>query len=399
MPRSIPHPPPKLVELEPNTWTIHLKTITPMFGGSATPREVNAENPIRSSSVRGHLRFWWRATAGAQYDDLQELFEAEERVWGSAKVHGLVSLRVAHTNPGIKKSYADFVSGFGDARGYALFPFAENRREDSSAASCLQDVSFSLTLSYPDAVRAEVERAVFAWVMFGGIGARTRRGCGSLELVSQTLSVGKTRRLTQNLLTLAPTSYLVGEKASNAVSAWRRALELYKDFRQGVPFARSEGRERNRPGRSKWPEPDTIRRLSGRNSASHKPIHSINGFPRADLGLPIVFHFKDERQGDPADHTLESDSRFGARFASPVITKAIKVDGGYVPAIILLDAPHVWEAGDLKFEKQKKKIPIPKAQVELTPQERQSVPPLNGLPIREALLEYAKSKGFKEVKL
>lgn len=369
-----------------------------MFGGSATPREVDADNPnpVRPASVRGHLRFWWRATAGARYATPQELFEAEEAVWGSAKAHGLVGLRVAHTNPGTRKSHSDFVSGFGDARGYALFPFAENRKEDTPAARCLQDVIFSLTLSCPDAVKAEVERAVFAWVAFGGIGARTRRGCGSLELVSQTPSVGKTQRLTQSLLTLGPTSYLIGEKTSDAVSAWRSALELYKEFRQGKNHARDKGSDPSKPnklGRSRYPEPDSIRRISPNARWTHRVGHLVQGFPRADLGLPIVFHFINEG----TDHILESAYAFGTRFASPVITKAMSVDGGYVPVIILLDAPHVWDAGDLKFEKQKKNIP--KAQVELTPQERQSIPPLNGLPIREALLKYAKSKGFKEVKL
>jgi len=123
-------------------------------------------------------------------------------------------------------------------------------------------------------------------------------------------------------------------------------------------------------------------------------MHPVSGFPRADLGLPIVFHFI----GEGEDHTLESASSFGTRLASPVITKAVRVDGGYVPAIILLDAPHAWDVGDLKFEKQGKKVT--RAQVELTLQEREQIPPLmNGLPIRKALLEFAKSKGFKEVKL
>jgi CRISPR-associated protein Cmr1 len=181
------------------------------------------------------------------------------------------------------------------------------------------------------------------------------------------------------------------------IEAWEKALEVYKNFRQGVPHARKEGRERNRPGRSKWPEADSIRRLSGRNSPNHQPTHPVTGFPRADLGLPIVFHFKDEREGDPPDYTLESSYTLGSRFASPIITKAIKASGGYFPAIVLLEAPHAWDVGELKFEKQEKTIP--RSQVELTLEERQKVPPLGGRPIRQALIEFIKSKGFKEVRL
>jgi len=99
MPRRVPDIPlPALKEPTLETWTLKLKTITPMFGGSAIPRGVDAQNPIRAASVRGHLRFWWRATAGAGYSDPRELFEAEERIWGSTgtQKQGLVALSVSN---------------------------------------------------------------------------------------------------------------------------------------------------------------------------------------------------------------------------------------------------------------------------------------------------------------
>jgi len=88
MPRTIKTPVPTLTEPKLETWTLTLKTITPMFGGSATVREVDEKNPVRAASVRGHLRFWWRATAGAQYSDPKELFKAEEEIWGVQKHTG-----------------------------------------------------------------------------------------------------------------------------------------------------------------------------------------------------------------------------------------------------------------------------------------------------------------------
>jgi CRISPR-associated protein Cmr1 len=395
MPRVIKQEPPTLIEPPNETWIISLRTITPMFGGSATPREVDAQSPVRAASVRGHLRFWWRATVGGQYATPQELFKAEERLWGSADRYGDAALKITGQSAE-RKSYSDFVSGFGDPRGYALFPFA--RQGSQEAASCLQNINFSMEITCSKQARAEIEIAIQAWIMFGGIGARTRRGCGSLEILpshgfSQPIQPGLAN---STLLTRLSGRYLEGEKVQNSDTAWRRALEVYKDFRQGKDFARNPGSDPSKPnklGRSRYPEPDTIRGMSPRVRWTHRPRHSVGGFPRADLGLPIVFHFI----GEGEDHTLESASQYGTRFASPVITKAVKVEGGYAPAIVLLDAPHVWDAGDLKFERQRKTIS--RAQVELTPQERQNIPPLNGLPIREALLEFAKSRGFKEVRL
>lgn len=128
MPRRISEPAPTLVEPKLNTWTIQLKTITPVFGGSATPREVDTQNPVRPASVRGHFRFWWRATAGARYATPQELFEAEERIWGSAQKQGKVAIKVVATRKGEKKPCAVFPEGktfpnFDAYPGYALFPF------------------------------------------------------------------------------------------------------------------------------------------------------------------------------------------------------------------------------------------------------------------------------------
>lgn len=270
-------------------------------------------------------------------------------------------------------------------------------------ADCLVGIEFTVGLSYPEELDPQIRHAVSAWVKFGGIGARTRRGCGSLELVEERPVPTESQRRYASLITLAPVTCLIGESGLNSVVAWKEAVELYREFRQGKDFARDPGSDPSKPlklGRSRYPEADTIRALFPQERWTHRVKHPVRGFPRADLGLPIVFHFQEE--GPDEDLTLESASCFGSRFASPVITKVIKVEGGYAPAIILLDAPHAWDAGDLVLKLGRKEIEVSKEQVQLSPEQHQQVSPLKeakGLPIRDALLEYAKSKGFKEVKL
>ncbi len=399
---------PDFAALEPpklNTWELTLKTITPMFGGSAKTREVDSENPVRPSSVRGHLRFWWRATAGAGFSSAKELFDAEEKLWGSATVPGLVSLRVETISSGIKKPCATYPQGktfpvFGDYPGYALFPFqgkANREGVQEQPSETLTDVQFKVILTYPPEANPQIRAAVNAWVAFGGIGARTRRGCGSLEMTSEP-SLQPVQRQFDNLLTLIPGQYFVGQAQQNPTRAWKEAVELYRDFHQKENFARNEGSERNRPGRSRYPEADTIRRLSGQEAQHHAPTHPIRGFPRADLGLPIVFHFKDK--GDPEDHTLQGAKSDQTRFASPAITKAIAVEGGYAAALIMLNAPNVWENGDLTLKpKNGRDHAIPESQINLAPAEYAKIVPLEGLPIREALIEFAESREFKKVSL
>ncbi len=395
------------------TWELTLKTITPMFGGSAKTREVDSQNPIRPSSVRGHLRYWWRATAGAAFSSAKELFEAEERLWGSATVPGLVSLRIEITSGGIKKPCAKYklnnkgklVVDFGDLPSYALFPFQGELDKSRTKvivepADIMEGTGFKLYINCNQEMLNSVQVAVFAWVTFGGIGARTRRGCGSLEIVSEKLTMSLNQRQFSNPLTLVPTNYLVSGKLPNATAAWKKAVEIYKEFRQGKDFARDAGRDSSKPaklGRSRYPEPDTIRSLFPREHWTHQVKHTVHGFPRADLGLPIVFFFPEE--GPKESFSLETKENSGGRFASPVITKAIKVNDGYAPAIILLDSPSIWQAGDLVIRLENQKQTINSAQVKLTEAERKEVTPMAGKPIREALIEYAKFRGFTEVSL
>ncbi len=388
---------PDFVTLEtpkPTTWELTLKTITPMFGGSAKTREVDSENPVRPSSVRGHLRFWWRATAGAGFSSAKDLFDAEEKLWGSAEKYGKVSLRVSQ-KPARLMKYSDFVQGFGDARSYALFPFAKNRGVEE--ANCLVDLEFILTLTFPQEYQKQIHDAVAAWINFGGIGSRTRRGCGSLE-ASSKLTVQAKEHIEHSLLTFLPKQYLIGTIQNNPMIAWKQSLEIYRDFRQGIPFARENGSDptnSKKAGRSRYPEPDTIRRLSPSPKAkwTHQPRHVVKGFPRADLGLPIIFQFI----GEGEIHTLEGFAEKQTRFASPVITKVIKVDKGYAPILMILDAPNVWQNGDLIINKNK----VSQTQIELTEDERKNVPPMNGLSIRKALIEFAESesRGFKKESL
>jgi CRISPR-associated protein Cmr1 len=249
------------------------------------------------------------------------------------------------------------------------------------------------------------------WVRFGGIGARTRRGCGSLELIEGSLHIEDVVAQRENsLLTKAPIVCLVGKPKGKAVKAWKDAVETYKEFRQGKAFARNPGSDPKNPaklGRSRWPEPDTIREWFPDMGWKHKPEHPARGFPRADLGLPIVFHFQEEGPEDEnfvleSNYTpsSESEHELGSRFASPVITKAIKTEEGYLPAIVLLDSPHVWQAGKLTLRFEEHGQRVTEELVNLSPQEREKVLPLKQFgskSIREALVEFVKSKGYRQV--
>ena len=67
-----------------------------------------------------------------------------------------------------------------------------------------------------------------------------------------------------------------------------------------------------------------------------------DAFPRAELGLPIVFHF--QGQGEPPDTVLypdnDSEGRKRERMASPLILKPLALQSGEsVPLILRLKTP------------------------------------------------------------
>lgn len=60
---------PALTGSDSNNIELTVQLVTPMFGGGVVAREVDESHPIRETSIRGQLQFWWRATAGAKYDN------------------------------------------------------------------------------------------------------------------------------------------------------------------------------------------------------------------------------------------------------------------------------------------------------------------------------------------
>jgi len=63
------------------TTNCYIEVITPIFSGGAIKDEVDKTNSIRGSAIRGHLRFWWRATKGASYVSVSELRKKESVIW------------------------------------------------------------------------------------------------------------------------------------------------------------------------------------------------------------------------------------------------------------------------------------------------------------------------------
>lgn len=389
-PADIPNCPsaPRFRSTHRTTREYKISLITPLFGGGVEVGVPDKSLPIRTTAIRGQLRHWWRATVGHDIGGRDEMWRREEEVFGSTEFVSPLNVIVVE-QPVVQ---LDDPSSYGDKFGpiaYALFSAIENQQRivkegaffrlqlSWEAVAALQvRRSFQnnqrkkdrkpLLPSTVDDIGPDIIKALQAWSTLGGLGARTRRGCGAIFCKDSEAE----------LLDM-PFTIMLGPPKPGALEAWKEAVKVYRDFRQS-PRGKKHQKTINTkngpktiqvPGRSHWPEADSIRKLSGsalrplsnssatdvsadENPNDHsEPVVSrevLPAFPRAILGLPINFHFADgpgkNRSGqlnkDPQDvqllPRLIDDANNVDRMSSPIITRPLWHSGKWHPGVIIL---------------------------------------------------------------
>ncbi|MCS6800315.1 MAG: type III-B CRISPR module RAMP protein Cmr1 [Chloroflexota bacterium] len=347
---------------------VTVQVVTPILGGSVQPRTVDEIDVIRPATVRGHLRFWWRALHGHRYATAEQLFDAESALWGRAATDqgGRSAVELAVQIERRSQKDGSNVS-LGDTGAYALWPARETRErgavKDPAAPRWCPGIQVRFEFTVPAARAQEVRDTVRAWLLFGGYGGRTRRGVGSLTALSDKeawLPKAASREEFQRLFgrdifanagasretpLLAGARLFAGQPEPGAIRAWTAALGWLQDFRQGTRGAQGErAREPDPQGGkrasiSNWPEADKVRHLTGKTSG-HTPRHNgTPAWPRAGFGLPIIGRFqKDGRNGRRLDEPEGFELRWRSngtehdRLASPLIVKPLALaNGQFVP--------------------------------------------------------------------
>lgn len=82
--------------------TIHL--VTPMFGGGPQSNSIDQERPIRESAIRGHLRFWWRATRGSACKNANELSKREAEIFGHTEQASQIQVVTHYEKDEVKRN-------------------------------------------------------------------------------------------------------------------------------------------------------------------------------------------------------------------------------------------------------------------------------------------------------
>ena len=365
------------------------RVTTPMFLGGADGETAE----LRAASLKGVLRFWWRACAWSRFpgtpdERLAAIRAEEERVFGGPKTgQSRVLLRITDTGPARLEPPKVLPGATGGQAtgvrylGYGLMHTAASKQTGAKETrakpaqlirGCLLpgfDVTIELRLRGlgQDQTTLLVD-AVRALGTIGGAGARSRRGYGSMSLRSIDDRVYAGAELKDVLRALSPkepselppytaispvSRVLIGP-AAPAMEALNNLGEQYKKFRTELTD-----------------DTEIVRRTGG-------------GYPdRAAFGLPVNFEFKKPRD----KISVRPASPDGDRRASPLFFHMHEHGGRVRPVVAFLPARFLSE-NKIVYSREKGWRSKP-----------QQLPDTDRLyePVHRFLNELIESGGFEEV--
>jgi hypothetical protein len=365
--------------------TLNMQVTTPLFNGGADPTDESGlrsanEPGLRVASIRGAMRFWFRALAGAfTGPDLALLAAMERRVFGG--ISGKAGDEAAMPSPLVlrlpdppKPDRSTLKPAFlkdGKARGivYLLglgLMEMKDTKPQLTRYCVLPDPghTFKLMVRFQHDRRAtdDVQRAVEAlayaslWLActYGGFGARTRRGFGGVRILSgegdlpvpwksiKTYGVNFYEKST-DVWPQSHVTHLLPHLRALAAAERRELPEIPHAWTEPPPFPVLS--QRFAPatlGTGKFESWETALNYAGlqlRNFRANNERQSKNGrsnwntaeweefryddaserFPLGALGLPVVFHDKDKDYSvtvNAVDQTTDDHAQL--RRASPL---------------------------------------------------------------------------------
>lgn len=221
-----------------------MEIVTPMFLGGANQNEAE----LRIPSIKGMLRFWWRALYGT--DDLEQTKNKESAIFGNVDYKSPTTIifknqNIITSNEKLDKNNFSIYEYL--AYGYRIKNNIKNYIEPES--------SFSIKLSTLKV--KEIDNSINALCSFGGLGSKSRNGFGSLKIIDSRIFntldfLNQFRK--RDLATYPTISKYSKIFLGNQHNSWKEALaevgELYKQSKYFLKYpgdkrqliAKSQGR-------------------------------------------------------------------------------------------------------------------------------------------------------------
>jgi CRISPR-associated protein Cmr1 len=321
------------------------KINTEMFMGDKNP-DVKAR--LRAASVKGALRFWFRALSLADYQTWEKVQETEDKVFGSINNQAAILMSLEDSSRLEKKSNCAMWSG---GRGYLAYGL-EKEKDNGKNENCNNKAKVLRPYIAPDQIfslkiiqlRDDVDisnlvRAVKLLGLIGGLGSRSRRGFGSVMLQSLLID-GKeewhpaktTDELQEQILHVVPIRLPVDLPEYTAFSHFSRVV-IVKESHEGI------GDKFQKYRKDHFKKDGLIAKTVYHDG-------KVTEHPeRVAFGLPHNYFFGNDKK-------LEIKSKMCERRASPLFVHIHEINKEQVCVLSLLPARFLPKGDKIQYKNQ-----------------------------------------------
>lgn len=322
---------------------ITFKIITPMFMGGAS-----SEPELRAPSIKGALRFWYRATT-LNYQ------QHETRIFGgSNKNEGQAKFLLRIEKPKITSSK--------QLRQFRSLTYGVTDRSHIPEKG-----TFSIKLLLKPNISPEdtlgIKRALWAFIMFGGLGSRSRKGLGSLavdsfhgmdDMPSLTPEISELNKCINTFLSNHVTYNTSSLPEYTCWSNQSRCVISGEDNVSSINtltwLSNKVHELRSTQGSNifNWPKADCDKMRSFSENGSQPRPPPL----RAAFGLPHNYYFSDLNNRNVDMNYMEGDKK--GRRASPLFFKVYEKNDKACLIAIFLPARLIPENRTVRIEAYKK---------------------------------------------
>lgn len=171
------------------TREFEVEVVTPLFLGGANPKKAE----LRAASIKGALRFWWRALYGC--DEMENMKKRESEIFGSTEKKANMLLRLGDTSnvkyvlenlpQGLKvpvqSKRGNFQVSIIEYLAFGLCEYKKNQRKNIYTKEHIPAGNkFNISLLYNKTFAEQILNSFKALVNYGGLGSHSRNGFGSI---------------------------------------------------------------------------------------------------------------------------------------------------------------------------------------------------------------------------
>lgn len=167
-----------------------IETITPMFIAGADGKTAE----LRPASLKGLLRYWWRALQAE--DDLSKLRDDEANIFGSVDRGGSFAIQMKNKpfnstkkdfpNHPVKVEGKNYKINILEYLAYGTYEYERGQGNVFNREYIPVNTRINIIVRiFNQDYKKEILKAFYVFSLFGGIGTRNRNGFGSFEILNK----------------------------------------------------------------------------------------------------------------------------------------------------------------------------------------------------------------------